>query len=57
MDIFDKKTNNELFLLKKDMEIEHESIKLRMLRDYDKLVELEKQYELINNIINQRLKK
>jgi hypothetical protein len=38
------------------MEADHESIKLRMVQDYDKLVEIEKQFDKANKIILKRLK-
>jgi hypothetical protein len=38
------------------MEADHEAIKLKMLQDYDKLVEIEKKFDAANKIIVKRLK-
>jgi hypothetical protein len=38
------------------MEADHEAIKLRMVKDYDKLVEIEKRFDEANKIILKRLK-
>ena len=40
----------------KQMEADHEAIKLKMLQDYDKLVEIEKRFDTANKIIVKRLK-
>ena len=37
----EEKSNNEILFEIKKMEAEHESIKLKMLNDYDKMIELE----------------
>lgn len=52
----DDKTNNEILFEIKQMEADHEAIKLRMVRDYDKLVELEKKFDYANKLILKRLK-
>ena len=38
------------------MEADYESLKLKMLKDYDKMVELEEKYAKANDIILKRLK-
>jgi hypothetical protein len=38
------------------MEADHEALKLKMLKDYDKMVELEKRFDVANKIILKRLK-
>ena len=39
------KSNNEILFEIKQMEADYEAIKLKMLQDYDKLVEIEKKFE------------
>jgi|DEB0MinimDraft_4_1074332.scaffolds.fasta_scaffold53455_2 hypothetical protein len=56
MDIYKDKTNNEILLDIKQMQIDHESLKAKMLRDYDKLIELEEKFKLANKTITDRLK-
>jgi RNA-binding protein YhbY len=50
------KSNNEILFEIKQMEADHEAIKLKMLQDYDKLVEIEKKFDAANKIIVKRLK-
>lgn len=50
------KSNNEILFEIKQMEADHEAIKLKMLQDYDKLVEIEKRFDAANKIIVKRLK-
>jgi len=52
----ESKTSNEILFEIKQMEADHEAIKLRMLKDWDKLVELEKRFDEANKIILKRLK-
>jgi RNA-binding protein YhbY len=52
----EEKSNNEILFEIKQMEADHEAIKLKMLQDYDKLVELEKRFDMANKIIVKRLK-
>lgn len=49
-------SNNEILFSIKQMEADHESIKIKMLRDYDKMVEIEEKFEKANKIILKRLK-
>ena len=53
----EEKSNNELLFEIKKMEAEHEAIKLKMLNDYDTMIELEKTFKLANEIILKRLKR
>ncbi len=53
----EEKSNNEILFEIKQMEADHEAIKLKMIQDYDKLVEIEKRFEAANKIILKRLKK
>lgn len=50
------KTNNEILFFIKQLEADHESVKLRMIKDLDKLVEIEKKFDQANKIILKRLK-
>ena len=43
-------TTNEILFQIKQYEADHEAIKLRMIKDYDKMVELEKKFD---NFIDQ----
>ena len=52
----ESKSSNEILFEIKQMEADHEAIKLRMVQDFDKLVEIEKQFEQANKIILKRLK-
>jgi len=55
-DDLEAKSSNEILFEIKQMEADHEAIKLRMVQDYDKLVEIEKQFDRANKIILKRLK-
>jgi len=52
----EEKTNNEILFYIKQLEADHESVKLRMIKDFDKLVEIEKQFDVAQRIILKRLK-
>jgi hypothetical protein len=52
----EEKSNNEILFEVKQMEADHEAIKLKMLQDYDKLLEIEKRFDVANKIIVKRLK-
>lgn len=49
-------SNNEILFRIKQYEADHEAIKLKMIQDYDKLVEIEKRFDAANKIILKRLK-
>ncbi len=53
---FESKSNNEILFEIKQMEADHEALKLKMIKDYDKLVEIEKRFDKANKIILKRLK-
>ena len=42
----ESKSNNEILFEIKQMEADHEAIKLKMLQDYDKLLEIEKRFDV-----------
>jgi hypothetical protein len=50
-------SNNEILFQIKQMQADYESLKLKMMNDYDKLVEIEQRYEKANEILLKRLKK
>jgi hypothetical protein len=53
----EEKSNNEILFEIKQMEADYEALKLKMIKDYDSLVEIEKRFEAANKIILKRLKK
>lgn len=55
-DNLEEKSNNEILFEIKKMEADHEALKLKMLKDYDKLVEIEKRFDRANQILLKRLK-
>jgi hypothetical protein len=55
-DDLEEKSNNEILFEIKQMEADHEALKLKMVKDYDKLVEIEKRFDRANKIIVKRLK-
>lgn len=52
----ESKSNNDILFEIKQLEADHEAIKLKMLQDYDKLVEIEKRFDAANKLIVKRLK-
>lgn len=52
----EEKSNNEILFEIKQMEADYEALKLKMVQDYDKLIEIEKRFETANKIILKRLK-
>ena len=52
----DNKTNNEILFEIKQMEADYEAIKIKMLNDYDKMLEIEKKFDQANKLISKRLK-
>jgi len=56
MNDLEKKSNNEILFEIKQIEADYEAVKLRMLKDYDTLLELEKKFDQANKLIVKRLK-
>lgn len=56
MEDLESKSNNEILFEIKQMQADHEALKIKMLQDFDKLVEIEKRFEKANLILLQRLK-
>ena len=49
-------TTNEVLLHIKQLELDHESLKTKMIKDLDKLEEIEKDFNQANKILLNRLK-
>lgn len=56
MDKIEDMSNNEILFLVKQLEADHEAIKLKMIQDYDKMVEIEKRFDEANKLLVKRLK-
>jgi hypothetical protein len=56
MEDLENKTSNELLFEIKQLEANHESIKLKMLKDFDQMVEIEQKFDKVNKILLKRLK-
>ena len=56
MSDLENKSNNEILFEIKQMEADHEALKLKMIQDYDKMVEIEKRFDEANKLIVKRLK-
>ena len=52
----DEMSNNEILFEIKKLEAEHEALKLKMLKDYDKLTDIEKRFDRANQTLLKRLK-
>ena len=55
MSEFENRTNNEILFDIKQMEADYEAIKIKMIQDYDRLLEIEKRFDQAKNIIKKRL--
>ncbi len=49
-------SNNEILFRIKQYEADHEALKLKMIQDYDKMVEIEKRFDDANKLLVKRLK-
>jgi len=56
MNELEGKTNNEILFEIKQMEADYEAIKIKMLNDYDKMLDIEKKFDQANKILVKRLK-
>jgi hypothetical protein len=56
MEDLESKSNNDILFDIKQMEADYEALKLKMLKDYDKMVEIEQKFEKANKILVKRLK-
>ena len=56
MEKLEDKTNNEILLEIKQMELDHEALKQQLLKGYDELIAIEKRFSEAQKIINKRVK-
>ena len=56
MDDLENKTSNELLFEIKQLEANHEAIKLKMIKDFDHMIEIEQKFDKVNKILLKRLK-
>ena len=56
MNELETKSNNEILFSIKQMEADYEAIKIKMLIDYDKMLEIEKNFDQANKLLVKRLK-
>ncbi len=49
-------SNNEILFQIKQFEADHESLKIKMIKDYDKMIEIEKRFDKANKLLVKRLK-
>ena len=56
MSNYENMTNNEILMSIKKMEVDHFNLKEKMLKEFDKLVNIEKEAEIAAKIISERLK-
>ena len=52
---WEDKTNNEILLEIKQLQLDHEALKLKIIREFDKLVEIENKFNDAQNVIKERL--
>lgn len=57
MEDLENKSNNEILFEIKQMQADYDALKIKMLKDYDKMEELERRFEKANKILLKRLKK
>jgi len=56
MEDLENKSNNEILFEIKQMEADYEALKIKMLKDFDKMEEIEKRFNKANAILLKRLK-
>lgn len=56
MEDLENKSNNDILFEIKQMEADYNALKLKMLKDLDKLEEIEKRFDKANKILLKRLK-
>jgi len=52
---WEEKTNNEILLEIKQMQFDHEAQKMKILKEFDRLVELEDKFNEAQKVIKERL--
>lgn len=53
---WEDKGNNEILLEIKQLQLDHESLKMKIAKEFDKLVEIEEHFNDAQNVIKERLK-
>jgi hypothetical protein len=56
MEDFENKSNNDILFDIKQMQADYDALKIKMLKDLDKLEEIEKNFDRANKILLKRLK-
>ena len=56
MSNYENMTNNEILMSIKKMEVDHFNLKEKMLKEFDELVNIEKEAEIASKIISERLR-
>ena len=56
MENIEDKTNNELLFEVKQLEADYDALKIKMLKDYDKMEEMERRFDKIQKLLTRRLK-
>jgi hypothetical protein len=56
MEDLENKSNNEILFEIKQMQADYDALKIKMLKDYDKMEEIERRFQKANRIILKRLK-
>lgn len=56
IDDLEDKSNNEILFEVKQMEADYEALKMKMVSDFDKLIEIEKRFDKANKLLVSRLK-
>lgn len=52
---WEDKTNNEILLEIKQLQLDHEALKMKIIREFDKLVEIENKFNDAQKVIKERL--
>ena len=52
---WEDKTNNEILLEIKQLQLDHEALKMKIAREFDKLVEIEQHFDEAQKVIKKRL--
>jgi len=53
---WENKSNNEILLEIKQIQLDHEALKLKIIKEFDKLVEIENLFNEAQEIVKERLK-
>ena len=53
---WENKSNNEILLEIKQIQLDHEALKLKIIKEFDKLVEIENLFNEAQEVVKERLK-